>query len=90
MGTSIGLGHALMINLLRLPPFIATLATMAGLRSLATVLCQNKTITVPFAAYRAGERALDHALDLRLRGRVHERTDGLHRAGQAPLRPGRQ
>jgi ribose/xylose/arabinose/galactoside ABC-type transport system permease subunit len=53
MGTSIGLGHALMINLLRLPPFIATLATMAGLRSLATVLCQNKTITVRFAGYRA-------------------------------------
>jgi ribose/xylose/arabinose/galactoside ABC-type transport system permease subunit len=53
MGTSIGLGHALMINLLRLPPFIATLATMAGLRSLATVLCQNRTITVPFLAYRA-------------------------------------
>jgi ribose/xylose/arabinose/galactoside ABC-type transport system permease subunit len=53
MGTGIGLGHALMINLLRLPPFIATLATMAGLRSLATVLCQNRTITVPFAAYRA-------------------------------------
>jgi ribose/xylose/arabinose/galactoside ABC-type transport system permease subunit len=53
MGASIGLGHALMINLLRLPPFIATLATMAGLRSLATVLCQNRTITVPFPAYRA-------------------------------------
>jgi ribose/xylose/arabinose/galactoside ABC-type transport system permease subunit len=53
MGASVGLCHALMINLLRLPPFIATLATMAGLRSLATVLCQNKTITVPFPAYRA-------------------------------------
>src|SRR6516165_11479650 len=53
MGTAIGLGHALMINLLRLPPFIATLATMAGLRSLATVLCRNRTITVPFPAYRA-------------------------------------
>ncbi len=53
MGTSIGFCHALLINLLRLPPFIATLATMAGLRSLATVLCQNKTITVQFPAYRA-------------------------------------
>jgi ribose/xylose/arabinose/galactoside ABC-type transport system permease subunit len=52
MGASIGLGHALMINLLRLPPFIATLATMAGLRSLATVLCQNRTITVRFDQYR--------------------------------------
>ena len=43
----------LMINGLRLPPFIATLATMAGLRSLATLLCQNKTINVSFDAYRA-------------------------------------
>jgi len=53
MGMTIGLIHAFMINQLRLPPFIATLATMAGLRSLATVLCQNKTITIPFDAYRA-------------------------------------
>jgi ribose/xylose/arabinose/galactoside ABC-type transport system permease subunit len=53
MGACVGVCHALMINHLRLPPFIATLATMAGLRSLATVLCQNKTITVPFPAYRA-------------------------------------
>ena len=52
MGMTIGLTHALMINELRLPPFIATLATMAGLRSLATLLCQNKTINVPFDAYR--------------------------------------
>ena len=41
MGLAIGLFHALMINQLRLPPFIATLATMAGLRSLATVVCQE-------------------------------------------------
>jgi ribose/xylose/arabinose/galactoside ABC-type transport system permease subunit len=53
LGLSIGLAHALMINGLRLPPFIATLATMAGLRSLATLLCQNKTINVPFDVYRA-------------------------------------
>jgi len=53
LGMTIGLIHALMINGLRLPPFIATLATMAGLRSLATLLCQNKTINVPFNAYRA-------------------------------------
>ena len=33
LGLSIGLFHALMINRLRLPPFIATLATMAGLRN---------------------------------------------------------
>jgi ribose/xylose/arabinose/galactoside ABC-type transport system permease subunit len=53
LGTLIGLVHALMISGLRLPPFIATLATMAGLRSLASVLCQNKTINVSFDAYRA-------------------------------------
>jgi ribose/xylose/arabinose/galactoside ABC-type transport system permease subunit len=53
LGMTIGLVHAGMINGLRLPPFIATLATMAGLRSLATLLCQNKTINVSFDAFRA-------------------------------------
>lgn len=52
LGLAIGLLHALMINRLELPPFIATLATMAGLRSLATILCKNKTINVPSDAYR--------------------------------------
>ena len=52
MGLTIGLVHALMINGLRIPPFIATLATMAGLRSIATILCQNRTINVSFDAYR--------------------------------------
>jgi ribose/xylose/arabinose/galactoside ABC-type transport system permease subunit len=52
MGLTIGLLHALMINGLRIPPFIATLATMAGLRSIATVLTQNRTINVSFDAYR--------------------------------------
>ena len=37
---------------LRIPPFIATLATMAGLRSVATILSQNRTINVSFYAYR--------------------------------------
>ena len=41
-----------MINQLRLPPFIATLATMAGLRSLAAILSGNKAINVPFEWYR--------------------------------------
>ena len=48
----IGLLHAFMINRLKLPPFIATLATMAGLRSVAAILCKNKTINVPFDSYR--------------------------------------
>jgi ribose/xylose/arabinose/galactoside ABC-type transport system permease subunit len=53
MGLAIGLFHAFLINRLRLPPFIATLATMAGLRSLSTILSQNRTINVPFESYRA-------------------------------------
>ncbi len=52
MGLAIGLFHAAMINQLRLPPFIATLATMAGLRSLATVVSRNRTINVSYEAYR--------------------------------------
>jgi ribose/xylose/arabinose/galactoside ABC-type transport system permease subunit len=52
LGLAIGLCHALMISALRLPPFIATLATMAGLRSVATLLSSNKTINVPFETYR--------------------------------------
>jgi ribose/xylose/arabinose/galactoside ABC-type transport system permease subunit len=52
MGLAIGLLHALMINQFRLPPFIATLATMAGLRSVAALLSGNRTINVPFAWYR--------------------------------------
>jgi ribose/xylose/arabinose/galactoside ABC-type transport system permease subunit len=53
MGLSIGLMHAVMINQFRLPPFIATLATMAGLRSLATVLSNNRSVTIKDAAFRA-------------------------------------
>jgi ribose/xylose/arabinose/galactoside ABC-type transport system permease subunit len=52
MGLAIGLLHALMINQLRLPPFIATLATMAGLRSLAAILSGNRAISVNLPKYR--------------------------------------
>ncbi|GAC1471189.1 MAG: ribose ABC transporter permease [Isosphaeraceae bacterium] len=52
MGMGIGLLHALMINSFRLPPFIATLATMAGLRSIASILSQNQTINVKYEAFR--------------------------------------
>jgi len=52
LGLAVGLGHAWMINWFRLPPFIATLATMAGLRSLATILCKNQPITVRYETYR--------------------------------------
>jgi ribose/xylose/arabinose/galactoside ABC-type transport system permease subunit len=52
MGLAIGLLHAFLINQLRLPPFFATLATMAGLRSLAAILSGNKAIVVRFEWYR--------------------------------------
>jgi ribose/xylose/arabinose/galactoside ABC-type transport system permease subunit len=52
MGLAIGLLHAVLINQLGLPPFIATLATMAGLRSVASIISHNQTINVPFDAYR--------------------------------------
>ena len=53
VGLLIGLFHAFLINRFGLPPFIATLATMSGLRSLASILCDNKIINVPFKAFRA-------------------------------------
>ena len=52
MGLAVGLLHALMINRFQLPPFIATLATMAGLRSLAIILSKNQSINVAFESYR--------------------------------------
>lgn len=52
LGLAIGLGHAFMINRFGLPPFIATLATMAGLRSVAMLLCKNQSINVRFDSYR--------------------------------------
>lgn len=52
MGTLIGLLHAGLITLFRLPPFIATLATMAGLRSLAKVVCNDHSVNVDFPVFR--------------------------------------
>ena len=46
LGLAIGVGHAFLINRFELPAFIATLATLAGLRSLATILSDNRQITV--------------------------------------------
>lgn len=45
-GAGIGAAHAWMINRLHLPPFIATLASMAGLRSLAKILSEEKKIVL--------------------------------------------
>ena len=52
LGLVVGLAHAVMINQLRLPPFIATLATMAGLRSLAMVVSHDHPITVTAKSFR--------------------------------------
>ena len=52
MGLLIGLLHAGMINYLRLPPFIATLATMAGLRSFASIISRNSTINANYPQFR--------------------------------------
>lgn len=53
LGAAIGVMHAGMITLLRLPPFIATLATMAGLRSAANLVCHNRPITLASPTLRA-------------------------------------
>src|SRR5262249_6623972 len=52
MGLAIGLLHSLMINSFRLPPFIATLATMAGLRSVAQIISKNQSINVTYETFR--------------------------------------
>ena len=53
VGLIVGLLHALMINQLRLPPFIATLATMAGLRSVAIIMSNNRSINVTSSTFRS-------------------------------------
>jgi ribose/xylose/arabinose/galactoside ABC-type transport system permease subunit len=52
LGAGIGLLHALMINLVGLPPFIATLATMAGLRSVATLVSLNRPWNISSPTFR--------------------------------------
>ena len=52
VGLGIGLFHAFLINRFGLPPFIATLATMSGLRSLASIICNNSQINVPYDVFR--------------------------------------
>lgn len=52
VGLLVGVGHAFLINVFRLPPFIATLATLSGLRSLATVISNNQSVNVGFDSFR--------------------------------------
>lgn len=53
VGAVIGLLHALMINKISLPPFIATLATMAALRSAASILSRDKNWNIGSPTFRA-------------------------------------
>jgi ribose/xylose/arabinose/galactoside ABC-type transport system permease subunit len=43
VGLLVGSMHAWLITIIRLPPFVATLATLVGLRSLGRVICENVT-----------------------------------------------
>ncbi len=52
LGLAIGLMHALFITVFRLPPFIATLASLAGLRSVAIVVSKNQSVNANFPAFR--------------------------------------
>jgi ribose/xylose/arabinose/galactoside ABC-type transport system permease subunit len=46
VGLLIGSLHAWLITVIGLPPFVATLATLVGLRSFARAICENVTTTV--------------------------------------------
>ncbi len=52
MGLGVGLFHAFLINKFGLPPFIATLATMSGLRSVASIVSENRQINIKSDLYR--------------------------------------
>lgn len=52
-GLAIGLLHAFLINQLDLPPFIATLGTLAGLRSASKIISQSAPITISDERFRS-------------------------------------
>lgn len=51
-GLAVGVAHAQVIDRIGLPPFITTLASMAGLRSISTILSDNRSINVSFNSFR--------------------------------------
>jgi ribose/xylose/arabinose/galactoside ABC-type transport system permease subunit len=57
-GFLVGTLHTWLITAIRLPPFIATLATLVGLRSLARALCESST-----AAFTPTKSALINVAD---------------------------
>lgn len=53
LGLLIGAFHALMVTKLDLPPFIATLSTLAGLRSAAYLVTNSNPVTLSYPNFRA-------------------------------------
>jgi ribose/xylose/arabinose/galactoside ABC-type transport system permease subunit len=53
LGLLIGMFHALLVTKLQLPPFIATLSTLAGLRSAAYLVTNSNPVTLPYPNFRA-------------------------------------
>ncbi|MBI1325484.1 ABC transporter permease [bacterium] len=51
-GAFIGISHAVVMDRIGLPPFITTLASMAGLRSISTIMSENRSINVSFNTFR--------------------------------------
>ena len=52
LGLLTGLFHALLITRLRLPPFIATLSTLAGLRSVSQLITDSRPVPVVFDSFK--------------------------------------
>ncbi len=68
-GFFVGTLHAWLITSIRLPPFVATLSTLVGLRSLARILCEYTTST-----YQSSKKAqvnIDHPFFTWLRDSKH-------------------
>jgi ribose/xylose/arabinose/galactoside ABC-type transport system permease subunit len=53
LGLLIGLFHAVLVTKLKLPPFIATLSTLAGLRSASELVTNSMPVTVSYPNFRA-------------------------------------
>ncbi|MBI2297834.1 MAG: ABC transporter permease [Armatimonadetes bacterium] len=58
LGALVGGFHTLLITRLRLPPFIATLSTLAGLRSGAELVTNSATVSVPYPNFTALAKGL--------------------------------
>lgn len=68
-GFFVGTLHAWLITSIRLPPFVATLSTLVGLRSLARILCEYTTST--YQSSRKAQVNIDHPFFSWLRDHVY-------------------